>query len=201
MCTEFWQKKWPKSEWAKSEQAKSEQAKSEQAKSEQLKFPQITASSMELFFSKMAAEECSCWRVRYSHFHVCFRLGFQSFAACFLTVCGEMQILNLEPVISSSTYQSRSVGRSTIFDRTVEWWLCRCRVTVLSPGATNRGSGILFKEPRPPHPPPNLLFDSCNVQLFSPDNNSQLEYFQAWESAQISRVTWFFYPPPPPGKK
>ncbi len=39
-----------KSEQAKSEQAKSEQAKSEQAKSEQLKFPQITASSMELFF-------------------------------------------------------------------------------------------------------------------------------------------------------
>ena len=46
-------------EWAKSEQAKSEQAKleqvksgqvkSEQAKSEQPKFPQITASSMELF--------------------------------------------------------------------------------------------------------------------------------------------------------
>ncbi len=47
---------WPKSEQAKSERAKSEgakseQAKSEQAKSEQLKFPQITASSMELFFT------------------------------------------------------------------------------------------------------------------------------------------------------
>ncbi len=53
-------KKWPKSEWAKSEQAKSEwskleqakleQAKSEQAKSDQVKIPQITESSMELFF-------------------------------------------------------------------------------------------------------------------------------------------------------
>ncbi len=53
-------KKQPKSEQPKSEQSKSEQSKSEQPKSEQpkskqhksekLKFPQITASSMELFF-------------------------------------------------------------------------------------------------------------------------------------------------------
>ncbi len=42
----FWQKKWQKSVWAKSEWAKSEWGKSEWAKSE---FPQITASSMELF--------------------------------------------------------------------------------------------------------------------------------------------------------
>ncbi len=57
----FLRKKWEKSEWVKSERAKSEGAKSEGAKSEGAKsewlkseFPQITASSMELFLGRGA---------------------------------------------------------------------------------------------------------------------------------------------------
>ncbi len=68
--SEWAKSEWAKSEQAKSEQAKSEQAKSEQAKSEQLKFPQITGSSMELFFSPTYSPELdncclvpACWRL------------------------------------------------------------------------------------------------------------------------------------------
>ncbi len=51
----FEKTKWVKSEWAKSEGAKSEGVKSEGAKSEGSKseFPQITVSSMELFFQQL----------------------------------------------------------------------------------------------------------------------------------------------------
>ncbi len=53
---------------AKSEWAKAEQAKSEEAKSEQLKFPQITASSTELFrWFEPYIVQCMVVKITYRH--------------------------------------------------------------------------------------------------------------------------------------
>ena len=59
--------------WSKSEQAKSEPPKSKQPKSEKLKFPQITASSMELFFTQKnwSKAKLTDWKFNFpmSRFH------------------------------------------------------------------------------------------------------------------------------------